>query len=130
MTPPSRSLAIAVESGLIEVATSIDALNGEVRADRSFDSSTPSASSSPRSLGPVTIPGDTHLPRASTTVAPAGTATPAPAATMRPSLKTTVPFGIGCDPSPSATVPPVIATVCAERGAAINAAAASRTAFT
>ena len=39
-----------------------------------------------------------------------------PAATMRPSRMTTMPFGIGSEPSPSATVPPVIAMVCGSGG--------------
>src|SRR5206468_10565035 len=37
-------------------------------------------------------------------------------ATMRPLRTTTMPLGIGCDPSPSATVPPVMAKVWAAAG--------------
>ena len=66
------------------------------------------------------MPGVTHLPRASITSAPAGTATFGPAATMRPLRMTTVPPGIGSPPSPSATVPPVMAMVCAASGAAVR----------
>ena len=64
-------------------------------------------------------PGVTHLPVASITCVPAGSfMRTSPAATIRPSRTTTVPFGIGSEPSPSATVPPVMAKVCAAAGAA------------
>ena len=128
--PPARSLVIGLACGLIATETSIAAWNGELRARSSFDSSTPLASTSPRFENPATIPAATHLPRASTAVAPAGTATPAPTATTRPSRITTVPFGIGAEPSPIATVPPVMAIVCAAAGVPTKAAASRSARFT
>jgi hypothetical protein len=46
-----------------------------------------------------------------------------PAAVIRPFWTTTVPPSIGSEPSPSATVPPVMAMVWAKAGAARSASA-------
>ena len=63
------------------------------------------------------MPGVTHLPLASTTCAPAGSfMRMSPAATTRPSRITTVPFGIGSEPSPSATRAAGDGEVCAAAG--------------
>ena len=86
------------------------AIVGRAVADRS-------TSLSPSREKPPMIPGVTHLPRASTISAPRGIGMPTPAPTILPFWMTTVPPTIGSDPSPSATVPPVIAMVCAASGA-------------
>ena len=116
-------------SGLIAGETSIAAEKGVPDAALSLLSSIPPESARPRLERPTTSPADTHLPCASITVAPEGAASPAPAATTWPSVKITVPLGIGAVPSPIATVPPTIAVVAEKAGAAISAAAASRSAF-
>jgi len=123
VTPAARLTAIALASGLIAGATSIAALNGEVAAWVSLVASTASTSTRPIREKPAMTPVVTHLPRASTTCAPAGTGTFAPAATTRPSRMTTVPPSIGSEPSPMTTRPPVIAMVWAfaERAAKIPA---------
>ena len=54
--------------GLIAGATSIAALNGELLAWTSLVASTASTSIRPIREKPATMPGVTHLPRASTTV--------------------------------------------------------------
>ena len=66
---------------------------------------------------------------ASITSRPAGTLTPLRRPRRsRPSRMTTVPPWIGSEPSPSATVPPVIAMVCAASGERCQQAAARRAA--
>ena len=71
------------------------------------------------------MPGVTHLPRASIICAPCGMPTLRPAAAIRPLRMMTTPPGIGSEPSPSATVPPVIAMVWAAAGSAAAASSAA-----
>jgi len=125
VTPATRSSSILTEWGLMAVDMSIAALKGEASLALSLLSSTPPTSTRPRSVGPEMMPAAIHLPRASMRVASAGMTTLAPAATIRPSRNTTVPFSIGAEPSPMASVPPVTATVWAIAGAHV-AAVASR----
>ena len=130
VTPSARLTGIVVVSGLIAGATSMAALNGPLRATSSVvPSADRSTSLKPRREKPATMPGVTHLPLASTTSASRGKGMPTPAPTILPSRMTTVPPGIGSEPSPSATVPPVMATVWAAAGATVasrKAASAER----
>ena len=118
VTPSARLTAMVELSGLIAGATSIAALNGPLLADVSSEPSADrSTSLRPRREKPATIPGVTHLPRR---VDDLGAARDRDVRCRRrrsrPSRMTTVPPGIGSDPSPSATVPPVMATVWAASG--------------
>ena len=128
VTPAARLMPIAIACGLTAGAMSSAALNGEAEAEMSFEAPAASTSDRPIREKPATTPGVTHLPCASTIVAPAGTATLAPAATTRPSRITTMPLSIGSLPSPITTRPPTKAVVWAVAGtAARKAAQANRT---
>jgi hypothetical protein len=125
VTPALRLTAMAVVRGLIAGATSMAALNGELAAEMSLVASTAFTSTSPTREKPLTMPGVTQRPVASTRCALAGTATSRPAATIRPSRTSTVPPWIGSEPSPNAIVPPVMAMVCAASGLAATISVAN-----
>src|SRR3546814_7835140 len=88
-----------------------------------------STSTSPSREKPPKIPGVTHFPTASITRAPPGAA-PRPTETIRPLRISTVAPSIGCPPLPVATLPPVIAIVCAIAGTGSNASNAAIGHFT
>ena len=121
--PSIRVTATGVVSGSRPSTTSKAAVMRSSSSELSVVAGTALISTTPSWLAESKRPGVTHLPAASTTRAPAGTATPVPTAAILPSRITTVPFSIG-GPETVYTLPPVMATVSAAAGAATAATAA------
>src|SRR5690606_30382610 len=92
VTPPASAAAKPGSCGQTECSAQTLAVTGEVASLPSLCARTPGLGYTPRCECTSMMPGVTHLPVASTRVAPAGSSSPAPTATMRPSAISTSAF--------------------------------------